>query len=95
METKRLTKEAEARQGRLEEARERGATAEEALRASKVLLCYTSPFGTQVFAYGGRKATFVSSNTLGCCWYAALIHFCENLRINRGEGVELPIPRGR
>ncbi|CAM9781940.1 unnamed protein product [Ectocarpus sp. 12 AP-2014] len=36
VETKRLAKEAEARQGRLEEARQKGATAEEALRASKV-----------------------------------------------------------
>ncbi|CAM9887483.1 unnamed protein product [Ectocarpus sp. 12 AP-2014] len=35
VETKRLAKEAEARQGRLEEARQKGATAEEALRASK------------------------------------------------------------
>ncbi|CAM9301781.1 unnamed protein product [Ectocarpus sp. 13 AM-2016] len=35
VETKRLAKEAEARQGRLEEARQQGATAEEALRASK------------------------------------------------------------
>lgn len=37
LEIKRLVKEAEARQGRLEEARDRGATATEALRASKVL----------------------------------------------------------
>lgn len=35
-EVKRLTQQAEIRQGKLEEARERGATAEEALRASQV-----------------------------------------------------------
>lgn len=58
VETKRLAKEAEARQGRLEEARKKGATAEEALRASKVCL-----FLIQLWSLGETK--FSRPATLG------------------------------
>lgn len=62
-EVKRLTLEADARQGRLEEARERGARAEEALRASQV--CFGCSFSYFCYSVGppSKCAACVSTPT--------------------------------